>query len=299
MEVTIITTTYNRAEELKRLYTSLKKQTIKDFKWLIIDDGSTDNTKNIVDSFKKENIIQIKYSYMQNSGKHVALNYGIEQIDTELTFCVDSDDYITEDAIEKIIKVHEKYKNNLDICGYSFIKIDSQNRVNGKVVKENEVIDDFINIRINGKDTKSDKAEVWKTNILKKYPFPEFEGEKFLGEDTVWLQMALKYKMVFFKEPIYIGEYLEGGLTKNRRKNNIKSPNGCMYRAKVTLEIAKKRKVNFKYFSKCMLQYGIYGKFANKKFKELYKEVPFKIYFTLLYPCMQIIYVKWKKDNLK
>lgn len=297
MDVTVITTTYNRSKELGKLYESLKNQTKKDFKWLIIDDGSIDNTKDIIENFKKENIIKIEYKYIQNSGKHVALNKGISTIDTNLTFCVDSDDYLTSEAIEKIINVHQKYKDNEEICGYSFLKIDSNNKVNGKVLSQNEVIDDFINIRINGKDTNADKAEVWKTECLKEYPFPEFQGEKFLGEDVVWLKMALKYKMVFLNEAIYVGEYLEGGLTKNRRKNNLKSPNGCTYRAKVTLEIAKQRKINFKHFTKCMLQYQVYGKFANKGFKKLYQDVPFRFYFIVLYPLAQIIYLKWKKIN--
>lgn len=297
MDVTVITTTYNRGKELGRLYESLKNQTQKDFKWLIIDDGSIDNTKNIVQDFKKENIIKIEYKYILNSGKHVALNKGISTIDTNLTVCVDSDDYLTSEAIEKIINVHQKYKDNEEICGYSFLKIGSNNKVNGKVLKQNEVIDDFINIRINGKDFNADKSEVWKTKYLKEYPFPEFEGEKFLGEDVVWLQMALKYKMVFLNEAIYVGDYLESGLTKNRRINNLKSPNGCTYRAKVTLEIAKQRKINFKYFTKCMLQYQVYGRFANKKIKKLYQDVPFKFYFIVLYPLAQIIYLKWKKIN--
>lgn len=297
MYITIITTTYNRGEELKRLYESLKKQTIKQFKWLIIDDGSTDSTKSIVQNFIQQKIIQIEYKYIQNSGKHIALNRGMKLINTELIFCVDSDDYLTEQAIEKVINIHEKYKENKDICGYSFLKMDSRNVVNGKVLLKNEVIDDFINVRINGKDYNSDKAEIWKTDILIKYPFPQFQGEKFLGEDTVWFQMALNYKMVFMNEPIYIGEYRSDGLTKNRRKNNIKSPNGCMFRARIVLSIAKQRRINFKYFMKCMLQYEVYGKFANKNFKELYKYSPFKVYFILLYPISKIIYIKWKKDK--
>lgn len=297
MDVTVITTTYNRGKELGKLYESLKNQTQKDFKWLIIDDGSVDNTKDIIDDFKRESIIPIQYKYINNSGKHVALNKGISIIDTNLTFCVDSDDYLTNEAIERIIKVHQKYKNNKEICGYSFLKMDSNNKVNGKVLNKSEVIDDFINIRINGKDENADKAEVWKTKCLKEYPFPEFEGEKFLGEDVVWLKMALKYKMVFLDKAIYVGDYLESGLTKNRRKNNLQSPNGCTYRAKLTLEIAKKRKINFKYFTKCMLQYQVYGKFAQNSFKKLYQDVPFKFYFIVLYPLAYIIYLKWKKIN--
>ena len=299
MEITIITPTYNRGENLKKLYESLLNQTNKKFKWLIVDDGSTDNTENIINYFIKQEKLHLKYIKKKNAGKHTALNLGIKQIDTELTFIVDSDDWLTEDAVETILNYHNKYKTKDNLCGYSFLRKFSNEQINGKILKKNEIIDDYINIRINGKDTNSDKAEVWKTKCLKEYYFPEFENEKFLGEDVVWIQLALKYKMVFINQAIYISEYLEDGLTNNRRKNNIKSPNGCYYRAKISINICKKRKVNFKYFIKCLLQYQIYGKFAKKNLKQTFKECEFKIWFIILFPISFILYKKWKHDYIK
>lgn len=297
MEITIITPTYNRAKKLCKLYNSLKNQTNKEFIWLIIDDGSTDNTEDITNQFISENRIKIEYYKKQNGGKHTALNIGIKKIQTDLTFIVDSDDWLEENAVEIINKYHKKYKYNNQICGYSFLRKYSNGTVNGKILDKNEVIDDYINIRINGKDTNSDKAEVWKTKCLKEYPFPEFKGEKFLGEDIVWIQLALKYKMVFFNEAIYVSEYLEEGLTKNRRKNNIQSPNGCYFRSKKTLEICKLRKIDFKYYIKNLLQLQIYGRFAGKKYSEIKKDSKNKICFELLYPLSAYIYIKWKKKN--
>lgn len=294
MNITVITPTYNRGKNLKKLYQSLLDQTNKKFKWLIIDDGSIDNTKAIVESFIAEKKVDIKYIKKENGGKHTALNLGIKNIDTELTFIVDSDDWLTEQAIEKIYAIHNKYKNEEDICGYSFLRKYSDGTINGKALQQNEIIDTYINIRINGNDTNSDKAEVWKTKCLRKCNFPEFNNEKFIGEDVVWIKLALKYKMIFLNEPIYISEYLNDGLTNNRRKNNIKSPNGCWYRAKVTLEVAEKVKINYKYLVKCMLQYQIYGKFAGISIKDSYKNVSFKILFILLFPISYIIFFKWK-----
>lgn len=295
MKITILTPTYNRENEIHKLYNSLLKQTNKNFEWLIIDDGSNDNTEEIVKKFINEEKIAIRYYKKPNGGKHTALNMGINKIKNDLTFIVDSDDWLQEDAIEKINLCHNKYKNNHKICGYSFLRKYPNGKINGKKLAKDEILDSYINIRINENDTNSDKAEVWKTKCLKEYPFPEFKGEKFLGEDVVWIKMALKYKMVFLNEPIYVSEYLNNGLTKNRRKNNIKSPNGCYYRAKITLEANDIIKMNFNYYIKNLLQLQIYGRFAGKKHKEIKRDCKNKMCFEILYPLSYIIYLKWKR----
>ena len=297
MKVTVITPTYNRSENLQKLYKSLKKQTNKEFIWLVIDDGSTDDTEKVMNEFISKKELAIEYYKKQNGGKHTALNMGREKIQTELTFIVDSDDWLEDNAIERINIYHEKYKINEEICGYSFLRKYSNGTINGKKFDKNEIIDDYINVRINGKDTNADKAEVWKTKYLKEYPFPEFQGEKFLGEDVVWMQLALKYKMVFINEPIYISEYLDNGLTKNRRKNNIKSPNGCYYRSKLVIDISKEKKINFKYLQKNIVQFIVYGKLANKSFKEMYKTCVKKNAFIFFYCISLIIYKIWTFDR--
>lgn len=295
MKITVITPTYNRGENLHKLYSSLKEQTNKEFVWLVIDDGSSDNTEDIMKKLINKNELVIEYYKKQNGGKHTALNMGIKKIQTELTFIVDSDDWLEKNAIERINLYHEKYKMDDKICGYSFLRKYSNGTINGKLFNKNEIVDDYINVRINGEDTNADKAEVWKTKCLKEYPFPEFPGEKFLGEDVVWMQLALKYKMVFINEPIYISEYLANGLTKNRRKNNIKSPNGCYYRAKITIDISKYKSINFKYLIKNVMQYIIYGKFSGRRFKELRRECNRTVLYYILYPISVIIYYRWRK----
>lgn len=299
MKVTILTPTYNRKDNLINLYNSLLKQTNNNFEWLIVDDGSTDNTNMKVNEFIKEDKIKIIYYEKENGGKHTALNFGISKIDTDLTFIVDSDDWLKDNAIDEILSIHSKYKDKEDICGYSFLRMFSNGEINGKTSDKEEVVSDYICARINGDDMNSDKAEVWKTICLKEYPFPEFKGEKFLGEDVVWIPLALKYKMVFLNKPIYISEYLENGLTKNRRKNNIKSPNGCYYKSKLIIDISKEKKINLKYLMKNIMQYIIYGNFSNKSFKELFKKCNRKFEFLILYPVSWIIYLKWKKEYIK
>ena len=107
--ITIITPTYNRAILLKRLYESLKNQTNYDFEWLIVDDGSTDDTQTVIQEFEKENLIAIQSLRQDNGGKHRALNRGIARVNTELIFIVDSDDYLPKDAVDLILRYHKKY----------------------------------------------------------------------------------------------------------------------------------------------------------------------------------------------
>lgn len=295
MKITVLTPSYNRGKDLKRLYHSLLTQTNLNFEWFIVDDGSNDDTESIVSSFKQEKRVKIIYYKQKQSGKHRALNYAIKKIKNPLIFIVDSDDWITQDAIEIIIETHKKYKDNAKICGYSFLRKNTKEQINGKLMSQDEYIDNYIDARINKKDMNADKAEVWKTKYLQNYPFPEFPNEKFIGEDVVWIKLALEYDMVFLNKAIYYCEYLEDGLTSNRRSNNINSPNGCTYRALTTLQASLKKPIIFQYLVKCMLQYQIYGAFSKKKFKELYTNSPHKLLFIILRPIAYFLYLSWKR----
>ena len=263
MRNTLWTPTYNRARFLPRLYESVKNQTFKDFEWLIIDDGSTDDTKEVVQSFIDEGVVRIRYVYKENGGKHTALNLGISMIDSELTFIVDSDDYLTENAIETIFEFHEKYKDRIEsdkLCGYSFLRAYSNGEVNTGEYPVDEVIDTYRQQRINN-NLLGDKAEVYYTKILKQFPFEVFEGEKFMPEDAVWLKMSGPYNMVHANRVIYICDYLEGGLTKTGRKMKIYSPYGMMYRSAVYLNDPD---VKLTVKIKMMILYHIYSRFANR-----------------------------------
>ena len=289
--ITVLTPTFNRADKIKNLFQSLLDQECNDFIWLIIDDGSVDNTDAVIENCKHKANFKIVYKKKVNGGKHTALNYAYQYIDTKLTFIVDSDDELTKDAISTIEKVDNKFGDESDLCGYSFLrKKRNGGYLSSGVLPQNGYKADFVTCRING-DLSGDMAEVWKTECLKKFPFPEFAGEKFLGEDIVWIQMANEYKMRFFSKAIYISDYLEDGLTNNRRKNNIKSPKGCIARAEVFLN----SNANYKYKIKAMLQYTIYGKFAGYGFKDLYQNCTNKANYLFFYLPAEIIYQVWRK----
>ena len=121
-EITVLTPTYNRRKLLQKLYTSLCSQDCMDFVWLVIDDGSNDNTDEYVSEIKKNATFPIVYYKKENGGKHTALNYAYQYIDTPLTFIVDSDDRLTTDAISIVKETYKKYKDERDICGFSFLR---------------------------------------------------------------------------------------------------------------------------------------------------------------------------------
>ena len=291
MIVTVLTPTFNRGGgSLNNLYQSLQKQTIKDFEWLLVDDGSTDDTKNIAEEMRKKAEFPMRYIYKENGGKHTALNVGVKQITSELTFIVDSDDKLVPDAIETILQYHKKYKERKDLCGYSFLRRFPDGNINGKPFEPDEKVGTYIECRINADDTQADKAEVFYTRCLKEFPFPEYRNEKFLGEDLVWIRMAMKYQMVHINRAIYVGNYLEDGLTKNRRKNNIRSPYGCMERAKEFM----RPELKLKYRLKGAVQYLVYGKFAGEK--QLIAKAPYKgLAVCVALPSM-LVYHRWSKS---
>lgn len=293
-ELTILTTTYNREKLLPKLYNSLCIQTNSNFKWLIIDDGSNDNTKNLIEKYIKEKKIKIYYYYIENGGKHRAINYAMSLIDTPLVFIVDSDDYLTNNAVDRIDFYYNKYKDYKGLCGYSFLRKYENGQINNKKFPKNEMIESFIDARIN-RNILGDKAEVFYTKCLKEYPFPEYENEKFLSEAVVWIKMAEKYKMVHINEAIYVGEYLDEGLTKNIRRYKILSPKGYMDYAKALMN----ERCNILTQVKGMILYSIYGKFDNKGFKDVIENIKHKLIFTILYPFSLILYNKWKRKIKK
>lgn len=290
MMITVLTPTFNRGGRLQSLWDSLQKQTVKDFEWLVVDDGSTDGTKDLITQLQEKSDFPIRYIYKNNGGKHTALNVGIQTICSELIFIVDSDDCVTDDAVESILKIHKKYRSQNNICGYAFLRAFPDGKVNGKKFDVDEKIGSYIDVRVNGDDTGADKAEVFKTHCLKEFPFPEYPNEKFLGEDLVWVRMARKYEMVHINKAIYVGNYLEDGLTNNRRKHNIASPIGCMHRAEEFMESDLKTR----YRIKGGLQYIVYGRFAGVKVVDLIRKSRHKVLATVCTPGGLFLYSRWR-----
>ena len=223
-KITVFTPTFNRGYIIENLYKSLQRQSYKNFQWIVIDDGSEDDTEKLFEKWMSENnLFDITYKKVKNGGKHRAINIATEIAEGELFFIVDSDDYLTDYALEKVIKWEATIKNKNEFAGVAGVKgysINSRigNTFNGEYI-------DATSLERNKNNITGDKAEVFYLDILKKYKFPEFEGEKFVTEKVVWNQIAYDgYKIRWFNEIIYICDYLEDGLTKSMSRIELENP---------------------------------------------------------------------------
>ena len=286
----IITPTYNRAELLKIAFSSLQKQTNKDFVWYVIDDGSKDNTAEIMEELTKQADFEVVFKRKENGGKHSALNVAFDLIKEEITLILDSDDELLEEAVEIIIKDYSEIKDDDSICGVGYLRCYRDGRIIGKQYTQDGVVDTFTNQRIN-KNTYGDKCEVFKSKILTKYKFPEFEGENFVSESTIWCEMSLNYKMKFYNKPIYACEYLEGGLSDNVHKRLFKNPKGA---SACYLSMSSKQ-TNFKSRFKYSIAYIVYSFAAGIKAKEQFKNISSKFIFVLGFIPAWFIYLKKKR----
>lgn len=218
MFLSIITPTYNRGEMLANLFHSLQNQTYKDFEWIIVIDGSTDDTLKICEDFKKNCIFDMQVIVQTNGGKHTALNTGIMYSNSEYTMIVDDDDYLVENAVEMIKKWTDSILGIHGFAGVSGLRGEALNKMIGEFPKGKKYVD-ATNLERRKKHLTGDKAEVYKTAILKEYRFPQFTNEKFLAEGCVWNHIAGDgYKIRWFGEIIMIGKYLPGGLTNSQNK---------------------------------------------------------------------------------
>lgn len=290
MKVSILTPTFNRGYILPKLYESLKSQTNNNFEWVIVDDGSIDDTKSIVKKWINEKKIEIRYFYQNNGGKHRALNQGLSHINNDLVFIVDSDDTIVDTAIDRILFYYDKYKDEKDICGFSFLRGFPDGSVNGDYFKSNEYKSSYIECRLNDK-INGDKSEVYFTKILKLYPFLEVENERFLFEDYVWVQIANKYKMIHINEIIYIGNYLNDGLTHNIMRAKLSSPIGMSKRGLVLCS----KNCNFITRIKGMMHYISYGIYSGISLIQLLSDCEYKFLFFLSFPLSIIYFYKLKR----
>ena len=215
MRITVFTPAYNRGYIIANLFHSLQRQTFEDFEWIVVDDGSTDDTPALLEQFQAEpHPFPIHYIKVANGGKHRAINLGVQKASGELFFIVDSDDYLTDYALETI----DRYENSIPatekaqfagVCGLKGYSSDVSigNTFSGETIDITSL--DRPKYGITG-----DKSEVFYTNILKSYPFPKFEGEKFITECVVWDKIAFAgYKLRFFNHIVMICNYLPDGLS--------------------------------------------------------------------------------------
>ena len=276
--VTVFTPLYNRKVLLMRLYESLTKQTCSAFEWIICDDCSTDGSYELAKELaERENRFRIRVIRpARNGGKHRAINLGTAIAEGFLFFIVDSDDCLTPDAIERVFVWEKTIRSESGFAGIAFPRADLSGKLIGTTFDQDYC--DCTSMEREHHNINGDKAEIVYTEVIRRYPFPEFEGETFMGEDVMWDQIArdgLRFR--WNNEIIYLCEYQPGGLTDRWKQNAARNPNGYA--------LLLRQKMDFlpcTGYARFRMVYGYYYtvNLAKKR--------------TMKYACAQLGYPLWK-----
>ena len=226
MIITVFTPTYNRSNLLNRVYESLLSQTNFSFEWILVDDGSTDDTESVINNFIDQKKISITYLKQENKGKHFAINKGVQLAKGEYLVILDSDDALTSNAIESILESVKIINEKSNIGGIVGRKIYFDQQLIGKLIGKN-IISNSLDIRYK-QNIIGDLAEIYKTEVLREFPFPEIKNEKFCPEDLVWNRIAQKDSLLFTDKLVYQVEYLPDGLSGKIVKIRMTSPIASM-----------------------------------------------------------------------
>ncbi|MFF3022027.1 glycosyltransferase family 2 protein [Gottfriedia sp. NPDC057948] len=234
-KLTVFTPTFNRAYCLHKCYESLKNQTCKEFIWLIIDDGSTDNTKELVKGWIEENKIEIMYYWQKNQGMHGAHNTAYQKIVTELNVCIDSDDYMPLEAVEKIIEYWNQFGND-NVSGIIGLDAYSDGKIIGTQLpvnrKQTRLFDLYNKFGVTG-----DKKLVYRTELTKEFPYPLFKNERYVGLAYKYHMLDKQYEMLLMNEILCHVEYLADGSSLNMLGQYIKNPNGFAFYRKEMMKL--------------------------------------------------------------
>lgn len=267
--LTVFTPAYNRAHTLVRTYESLCRQTCKDFKWLIVDDGSTDGTRQLVNGWIADDKIKIIYIYQENQGMHGAHNTAYKHIDTELNTCIDSDDWMPDDAVEKIVSFWKK-NGSEKYAGIVGLDITEDEHVIGsafpKDMKET-TLQGFYESGGSG-----DKKLVYRTAIINQYPdYPIFPGEKYVGLAYKYMLIDQDWKLLTLNEPLVIVEYQPDGSSFSMYKQYWNNPRGFAFFRTTEMMTTHKLKRQFivcaHYVSSCIISKN--WKFVSESPKKL------------------------------
>lgn len=287
----IITPTYNRAKSLNILYKSLKAQTCQDFIWYVVDDGSNDNTHEIIEKFMD---INFKYFHKPNGGKHTAINYIRKYVNSSAVFIVDSDDYLEINAVSTIKDNWLKYQD-FSIISHWYLQQDiNTGKVVGKSFKKNAFKANYKDVIL--KPKMGDKKVVYDSTLFKSYEFPEFPDEYFLAESTFHIDASNLGDSYFFNTPLYFSEYKKDGLTKQGKKLQLENPLGGLensiqfINSTIKLKVKVKKVILFNVYS--ILSHGRY----TKKLKTI--SIEWATIAIVLYPISYLIKIRWKRDYL-
>jgi len=225
--LTVFTPTYNRAYCLPQCYEGMKTQTCRDFIWMIIDDGSTDGTKELAAGWQAEGLVEIVYVYQRNQGMHGAHNTAYENIKTLLNTCIDSDDYMPPDAVQKIVEFWQLNGGD-KYSGIAALDCDADGNVIGTELPDNIKSSRYFDLYHKHK-VRGDKKLIYRSELTREYPYPIFEGEKYVGLACKYTKIDINYEMLILNQPVCCVEYMLDGSSNNMMKSYVNNPRGFAY----------------------------------------------------------------------
>lgn len=223
--LTVFTPAYNRANLLPRCFESMKRQTNKNFIWMVIDDGSTDNTRDLVEGWMQEPLdFEILYYHKENGGLHTAYNEAIAHIETELCICIDSDDFMPDNAVERILAFWEEHGSD-QVAGIVGLDFDLEGKVIGDPLPDQKTVN-LIDLLVGRYPIHNgDRTNVVRTELYKKYaPMRVFPGEKNFNPHYIHLQISLEYDFLVLNENLRYADYQPGGMSNSMWKQYRNSP---------------------------------------------------------------------------
>ena len=287
----VITTTYNRAYCIHQVYASLKKQNCNDFLWLVVDDGSTDNTKAVIDGFSKEGLVEIHYIFQENGGMHAARNTAYESIRTEINVIIDSDDWMADGAVERIVKFWNENKS-ADVAGIVALDAKQDGEIVGSrlpaTLQKTTITELFGRHKATG-----DKKLIYRSDLSQKYPYPVFEGEKFFPASYKFRLLDLDYKMLMLDEVVCIVDYNEDSMTFDKIKQYRTCAKGFAFFRNEMIRISTDRK----YIIKQTIHYIAESLLA--KNRRWLRESSNKPYAALCFPAGITLFLYLKHTNRK
>lgn len=287
--LTIFTPAYNRAHTLPRTYESLCSQSCKDFVWLIVDDGSSDNTRELVRQWQeKDNGFEIRYIYKQNGGMHTAHNTAYENIDTELNTCIDSDDCLAPGAVEKILCKWESVRDR-GYAGIIALDADMEGRIIGAGFPDGLTETTLMDYYDRGGS--GDKKLIYRTDVIRQYPpYPVFEGEKYVCISSLYTLVDQDYLLAVLPEVVCNVDYQPDGHSTGMFREYMRSPRGFAYLRKLCMPLRTSKK---ELFRDC-IHYVSSSLFA--KNPHFLRESPRKLATALAIPfgIAENLYIRWK-----
>lgn len=289
--ITVFTPTYNRADLLPNLYESLLRQNSREFLWLVIDDGSTDNTAEIVAEWIREGKIDIQYVHKENGGLHTGYNKAIECMDTELSICIDSDDHLTDNCIETVLKFWDENMTE-NIAGIIGLDITESGKVIAGDLPDEKVINPLMLLAVK---RNGDRKYVIRNDCYRQvYPMPVFAGEKNFNPHYLVLKLCKDYRFLVLNKPLCVVNYQPDGMSANIFRQYVNSPRSFAELRRVIMENPN---VPFGYLVKTTIHYVSSSILSKNKY--FVKESPRKLLTVLAIPFGLLLTGYIKKKTAK